>query len=223
MDNYFESPIFILGLPRSGTSLITGSLNICGAWTGTTFPGNSDNPKGFFEHIVLREMVTKTILKRLGCDPLGVKKLPPIDYTVKNSNLKSIVYRILKEDGYNNDMPWIYKCPKLSLIWRFFWDAFPKSKWIVVKRNKQDIINSLLRTKFMNRHSTNHIFWENFIKEYNLRINKLKTSLTNFREINSVDIVEKNYTDFIDIIDWLGLTFKNKAIEQFISKSHFNI
>ena len=177
MSNYFDTPIFVLGLPRSGTSLIAGSLNICGAWIGTTFPGNSDNPKGFFEHIVLREKITKTILKRLECDPLGVRKLPPIDYKVTNSNLKKVIWKILKEDGYNDDMPWIYKCPKISLIWRFFWNAFPQAKWIIVTRNKQDVISSLLRTKFMNRHSTSHTYWENFIKEYDFRIKKFFNKL----------------------------------------------
>ena len=61
MFNYFDSPIFVLGLPRSGTSLITGSLNICGAWVGSTFSGDANNPEGFFEHIIIRENVTKNI------------------------------------------------------------------------------------------------------------------------------------------------------------------
>ena len=99
MYNYFDSPIFVLGLPRSGTSLITGSLSICGAWIGSTFPGDANNPEGFFEHITIRENVTKNILKQLlGCDPLGVRKLPPIKY---EKSFKKI----------NN----LYKCKKIVL------------------------------------------------------------------------------------------------------------
>lgn len=74
MQNYFNSPLFVLGLPRSGTSMIAGAISICGAWTGSTVPGGSpENPKGFFEHTVIREHVTKKILINIECDPLGVR------------------------------------------------------------------------------------------------------------------------------------------------------
>ena len=34
-----DKPIFVLGLARSGTSLIAGALKTCGAWLGRTVPG----------------------------------------------------------------------------------------------------------------------------------------------------------------------------------------
>ena len=223
MFNYFDSPIFVLGLPRSGTSLIAGSLNICGAWVGSTFPGDENNPEGFFEHKIIRENVTKNILKQLlGCDPLGVRKLPPIKYEVRDSNLKNIIWKILKDDGYEDNRSWLYKCPKLSLTWQFFLDAFPNAKWVIVTRDHKSIIDSILRTNFMNQHSTDYVFWENFINQYNIRINELKNSTTNYKEIISSHIVEKNYISFIDIVNWLGLTFKKEAIEQFVYKPYYN-
>ena len=36
------------------------------------------------------------------------------------------------------------------------------------------------------------------------------------------DVVEKNYISFIDIVNWLGLTFKKEAIEQFVYKPYYN-
>ena len=75
----------------------------------------------------------------------------------------------------------------------------------------------------MNRHSADYIFWENLIKEYNIRINSLKIFSPNFREINSIDVVERNYISFIDIINWLSLIFKKEAIEEFVSKPYFTI
>lgn len=77
LNTHFERPIFVLGLPRSGTSLVAGLLGRCGVWTGTTVPGGPENRHGFYEHELLREKVVKQILSRAGFDPLGSEPLPP--------------------------------------------------------------------------------------------------------------------------------------------------
>ena len=76
---YFENPIFVTGLPRSGTSMVAGCLHQCGAWVGNTVAGGVGNEKGFFENIALREQLVKRLLTTMGCDPLGVKSLPQYD------------------------------------------------------------------------------------------------------------------------------------------------
>ena len=148
--------------------------------------------------------------------------MPPIDYEVRDSNLRNIIWKILKDDGYKDNVPWLYKCPKLSLTWRFFLDAFPNAKWIIVTRDYESIIDSILRTNFMNQNSIDYDFWKNFINQYNIRIIALKKSITNYKEIISSDVVEKNYIGFIDIVNWLGLTFKKEKIEQFVYKPYYH-
>jgi hypothetical protein len=74
----------------------------------------------------------------------------------------------------------------------------------------------------MIQHSTDYVFWENFINQYNIRINELKNSITNYKEITSLDVVEKNYISLIDIVNWLGLNFKKETIEQFVYKPYYN-
>lgn len=62
MDDLLDRPVLICGLPRSGTSLTAGILAICGLWLGRTVPGGgSENPKGFFENVFLRERINKQI------------------------------------------------------------------------------------------------------------------------------------------------------------------
>ena len=221
MTNFFDTPILITGIPRSGTSLIAGSTALCGVWKGSTAGATLDNPKGFFEHSVLRDVVERTLFNKLGWDP--VKKLPPVSYVVNSSNLKNIIWRILKDDGYKNNKPWLYKSPKASLIWRFYNEAFPKAKWIIVRRNEKNIINSLIRAKSVNFHSTDPVFWKSFLKKYNLRIEKLKKTISNYKEIHSLEIINKNYSNFIKITDWLGLTFEKEKIEKFVLKPYFQI
>lgn len=121
MQDYFSEPIFILGLPRSGTSMIAGSLGICGVWTGETVPACSvSNPKGFFEHTIIREQVIKKLLIQIGCDPLGVRKLPSVDIQGEIQGLTDIIKGILERGGYKNNQPWLYKDAKLTLLWPYF-------------------------------------------------------------------------------------------------------
>ncbi len=168
MTDYFNSPIFILGLPRSGTSMIAGALGICGAWTGTTVPGDkASNPKGFFEHVVIRERVIKSLLSYVGCDPLGVRKLPPVDLPGEVDGLADMIKTILEKDGYKFDRHWLYKDAKLTLLWPVFLKAFPDAKWLIVKRDEESFINSCLRTHFMKQHSVDRAFWKKFAEEYN--------------------------------------------------------
>ena len=218
MQDYFNTPIFILGLPRSGTSMIAGSLGICGAWTGSTVPGGgTENPKGFFEHATIREHVIKKILKDLGYDPLGVRKLPPVDLQIEVSGLAGILKSVIEKDGYKNDRPWLYKAVKLTLLWPMFRKAFPDANWLVVRRDEDEIIDSCLRTSFMKHHSQDRDFWKNFAREYHVRIDALIGSGANVLEISSPEVIGGNFDHFREVVTRLGLTFKEDELKEFIS------
>ena len=88
-----------------------------GVWTGTTVPGNEDNPKGYFEHVILREQVTKAILAAHGFDSLGIRPLPPRDFNPSiefnhSFTLRQAIDAIIRNDGYKSESNWLYKGPK---------------------------------------------------------------------------------------------------------------
>ncbi|MCP3850092.1 MAG: hypothetical protein GY694_07640 [Gammaproteobacteria bacterium] len=223
MKNYFSSPIFILGLPRSGTSMIAGTLGICGAWTGSTVPCSSPvNPRGFFEHTLIREHVTKKILTRLGCDPLGVRKLPPVSLDGDIPNLADVIYEIIQKDGYKHDVPWLYKDAKLTLIWPLYKKAFPGAIWLVVRRDEEGFINSCLRTDFMKQHSQNRKFWKKFAQEYEIRINALKESGATVLEIYSPDVIKGDVENLKELISQLSLVYREKALKEFITPAYWH-
>jgi len=223
MQDYFNSPIFVLGLPRSGTSMIAGSLGICGAWTGSTVPGGGpENPKGYFEHTVIREHVTKKILTNLGCDPLGVRNLPPIDLQIEVPRLAQVIQEILERDGYKHDNPWLLKDAKLTLLWPIYKRAFPGATWLVVRRDEEGFINSCLRTYFMKQHSQNRDFWKKFAEEYRLRINALINSGANVLEISSPDVVNGQFENLKEVVSRLGLTYREKELKEFISPAYWH-
>lgn len=215
-EKFLKRPILITGLPRSGTSLTAGLLDICGAWSGTTVPGSKDNVKGFFEHSMLRETVNKALLSRIDCDPLGVKKLPPHELPPIN-NFKETVTDIILNDGYNGKKPWMFKDAKLLLLWPYYKEYFPSATWIVVKRDRDEIIDSCLRTGFMKQHSEDRAYWERWAKDYEDRIERLKASGVKYHEIWAKDIVKPESRDVLrQLIKKLKLKWNEDKVSEFI-------
>lgn len=202
--------------------MVAGALGICGTWTGSTVPAGPENPKGYFEHITIRQQVTKQILIRLGCDPSGVRKLPPIDFHAELPWLPDIIREIIETDGYLHDMPWLYKDPKLALLWPIYRKAFPDATWLVVNRDTEESIDSCLRTYFMKAHTQNRDFWKAFAEEYLKRIDALKASGARVLEISSPDIINGNLESLEKLAPMLNLTYREKELRAFISPDYWH-
>jgi len=223
VSTYIDAPIFVLGLPRSGTSMVAGCLIIGGAWAGTTVVGGEEsNPRGFFEHIYIRERVVKRILEQAQCDPLGVAPLPSFDKNLRISGLATRIATALAVDGYRNDKPWLYKDAKLTLLWSAFAHAFPKARWVIVTRDKASIIDSCLRTPFMNQHSQEPSFWKNYVHEYRVRLNLLQESGMEHHEISADRIICGDFSSLRDLTRKLGLTFKESEVREFVTPRYWH-
>jgi hypothetical protein len=201
----FEAPIFVLGLPRSGTSLVAGLLAQCGVWTGTTVPAGPENPRGFYEHVLLRDRVVKGILARAGFDPLGARRLPPVDRAIEVPGLAELVRGLLELDGYRHDRPWLYKDPKLTLLWPTFRTAFPGARWIVVRRDVQAVIRSCLQVPFLRQHSGDLRFWEGFVAAYQERLQHLLDSGVECHELQSEAVAAGKLDELERVLGALGL------------------
>ncbi|MGB0684551.1 MAG: sulfotransferase [Magnetovibrionaceae bacterium] len=204
-------PILITGLPRSGTSLVTGLLGTAGLWLGRTVPGGSENPTGFFEHEALREQVQKRILKRLGGDAGGVRRLPRLDSLPELPALKSHVEDLLAKDGWTPDRRWGFKDAKLSLTWPIWHRAFPEALWVIVRRPRAAVIQSCLRTSFMKEHSTDPAFWDSFVDAYLKRLEALKRSDARWVEVFADDAAEGRFAALEDIARRAGLSWDEQA------------
>ncbi|GAG35092.1 unnamed protein product, partial [marine sediment metagenome] len=93
--------VLVLGIPRSGTSAVSGLLNILGVYFGDNLINPSEaNPKGFYEHVNLNTMHVY-ILSAIGTSwrDLKIPKLP-IDWP-ENDRLKKYsdnIRNIIKAD-----------------------------------------------------------------------------------------------------------------------------
>jgi len=214
---YYSKPIFITGLPRSGTSMVAGCIERCGVWAGNTVAGGVGNPKGFYENILLREKLTKPLLTSLGCDPLGVKTLPDFNQVPAVKGLSEAFQGLLQADNYSGNQPWMYKDAKLTLLWPLYAQVFPDARWVIVRRNSEAIIASCMRTHFMAHHSQSIAFWRDFVAQYQLRLNALLASNFKVFEISADSLIRDNSVEFLTLADALDLSVNLNAIKDFVS------
>ena len=216
IDN-FRSPIFVVGVPRSRTSMTTAIISLCGAWCGNNFyqPDHA-NPKGYYEHRGIKDKILKPLLAEAGFDPLGQNPLPPRDFPkdAYPDDLAGSVYDIIGQDEYDGS-PWIYKDTKMLLCWQVWHRAFPDAKWVMVRRDQDDIINSCLRTNFMTAYNSRD-GWAGFITEHLQRFQDMKNAGIELYEISSDDIVQGNFNNLRNMIKWLGFEWNERAIKDFI-------
>ncbi len=216
-------PIFVLGIPRSGTSMIAGALHLCGAWVGETFSGGPDNPEGFFENIALREHVLKPLLRLQGADPLGVRSLPNRDHLTPHPELKRQTLKHLVHEGYTGgEQAWLYKDCKLSLLWPLWRDAFPEARWVIVRRPVEDIVRSCLRTQFMNQHSFDPEYWRRWIGDYARSLEALKSSGVWWREIDAHSSVVTDLDPIRSLVMDLGMSWNEDAVRAFVKPQHWH-
>jgi len=147
MNTKMPEPILITGCARSGTSLVAGMINKCGAFGGNMSGPNKNNAKGMFENAHIRNLLMKPYLREIGVDPLCQYPLPDINKLTIPSNWKQEVEKVMTDEGYWHG-PWMYKGAKMCLTWKMWHHAFPHAKWIIVRRRTGDIVNSCLRTGF---------------------------------------------------------------------------
>jgi len=216
-----KDPILITGCARSGTSLTAGIINICGAFGGELSGPSRFNRKGMFENRVIRNLIVKPYLKRSGLDRMGQLPLPDINNLKPFSNLKDEVENIIIKQNYKSG-PWFYKGAKVCLLWPLWDDAFPNAKWVIVRRNSNDIINSCLRTPFM-RAYTEVEGWQIWVDEHLKRFNEMQEADLNIIEVWPEQMIkENNYKPTKEMINSLGLNWKEKEVKEFVSPNLWN-
>ncbi len=134
----------IAGMHRSGTSMLTRILNICGLYLGPKEdlqPPGEDNPDGFWENLKFQKL-NKEILYYLGggwdCPPkIGDDRLR----TQEIQNFRDRAIALVNE--FKGKEPWGWKDPRNSLLIRFWKEIIPNLKVVLSVRNPLDVAASL--------------------------------------------------------------------------------
>lgn len=224
--DFFDAPIFIVGAARSGTSMVAGLFNRAGVWLGETVKGSPENPAGYFENQRLREGLTKVLMASSGYDRNGRDPLPPETMELPGVDIYPLVKDIIDSDGYLYHVPWGLKECKLALMWKAWHRAFPKARWILVDRNTPDIIQSCMRTSFMNipkSANRDEEFWRVWIERYRKGMGELRADPDiEYYDVDSDEIMAGNYDKLLYAIDACGLRFSEERIRKFVKPEYWN-
>ena len=111
-----KQAVIVLGMHRSGTSLLAGICNFLGADLGAELiPAAEDNPRGFWEN---REVVEfhDEVLKKLNRNWDSVLPVPKdwwqsADFVAEENRLSGLLDRL-----FSTDEIWAVKDPRLCLL-----------------------------------------------------------------------------------------------------------
>lgn len=222
MNESLPSPILITGCARSGTSMIAGVINICGAFGGNMSGPNRNNQKGMFENHRIRNDVVKSYYRKIEVDSLGQYPLPDVDNLLIPTDWRRRVEQIIIQQGYSGG-PWMYKGAKMCQHWPVWHYAFPNAKWIIVRRKTSDIIRSCKKTSFMRAFirpenqqkvgvKTEDEGWLWWVRQHEQRFNEMITEGLNAKIIWPERMVNGDYEQMYETIEWLGLEWKSEVL-----------
>lgn len=146
-----RAAIFILGMHRSGTSALAGTLLHLGVALGEELlPPAPDNPKGFFENQrILR--VHDTLLKELNSAWYDMRPLP-LDWeqTSAASAARSALGEFTREE-FSETPLWGIKDPRLSRVLPLWIDILRDEtpKAVMLLRDPREVAASLMRRDAM--------------------------------------------------------------------------
>ena len=219
-----KDPILITGAARSGTSMIAGIINICGAFGGNMSGPNSSNQKGMFENAIIRNNIVKPYFRQIGVDPLGQYPIPNVNDMIIPRDWKARVEAVMHGQGYTGG-PWMYKGAKMCLHWPVWHYAFPNAKWIIVRRRTGDIVQSCMKTGFMkafNNQANQQAVgvkdaqegWLWWVRQHIDRFVEMieDENGPNCKQIWPHRMVDGDYQQLYETVEWLGLEWTTEVL-----------
>lgn len=198
-------PIIVYGPARSGTSLITGIIHLCGAWVGPYRKNEKLNPKGSFELQGFKTVLT---------DKMSVD--------TNSVTIREIMAEYIENIGYPGG-PWVLKV-KDSLHWIFKKGFSPK--WVLVWRKQGAILQSQERS-YITKNKEPGFFdkaieTEKIISKHKYMSDMYNEDPENVFNIWPEKIIKGNYRDLENMINWLGLSFNYSKIKDFIDPAFWH-
>jgi len=143
------SPIIVTGCPRSGASMVSEAIRLCGAFSGTV------SNRQMFSNERIKTGLVMPYLRSQKVDEHGQFPLHAKGLEIP-SNWKTHVEEIIEFEGYKKG-PWLYKDSQATMMWPIWDYAYPDAKWVIVRRRTGDIIQSCLKTSYMKAFSLSSV------------------------------------------------------------------
>ena len=197
-----NTPIFVTGAPRSGKTMIAGVLRISGAYFGTV-----DN---MLENIPLTRELVEPYMQQQKIYPFAHRGLQNSRELQIPKNWGEQVENIVMDDGYNEG-EWAYKTSKIAATWPAWAYAFPKARYVLVRRRPGDIVKSCVKTGYLKEHDTEE-GWLQMVKAYEDKLVEMIYEGLNCKIIWPHRMVNGDYEQLYELLDWLGLPWKSEIL-----------
>jgi hypothetical protein len=219
----YNAPILITGCPRSGTSMVAGVFNICGVFKGMVDRMN--------ENVPIREVHIKNYLRKIGFDANGIYPIAenyPMGYCPEYWGEE---FHIEMQKQGNNGT-WFYKDNRITILWQLFNAAFPNAVWVIVRRNKNDILESCRKTGSMRTFNSVDVCNELQIKtqeegwswvegQYVNRFTQIKKNARNVFEVWPEKFMDNNYSEIKNVLSFCNLEWKEEEVRNYIEPKIF--
>lgn len=210
--------VCVLGMHRSGTSLVTHLLNICGVYLGDEkelLSGCLDNKKGHWENREIMQINDKILQIFEG----SWDKPPIFPKNWENDERLDELYKKAQAliDKMNQESNvWGFKDPRTCLTLPFWQKIIPDMKYIILIRNPKEVADSLYKRNGINISDglLLYLSYWNSILKYTNKENRCFALFDNY--------FSDWETELKKILDCAGLEFDFKdkeKIEEFISPS----
>lgn len=205
-------PIILTGTERSGIPLVTKVLKDAGVYVSTLENWQARS----FNKTPHTNLVSR-VLDRLDYD---VKGRFPIttNFRAGHKLVRSFQFTVektLSVEAKLNDSLWLYADHRSLLIWDLWSKAYPDAVWLVVRRDDSAIINSCMKTEWMDMFNRSVIRdaigvntaregWEWWLRQYNTLISDLMASAAFVFEVWP-DRLQTDNQHLQDLLDYCGV------------------
>ncbi|MFC1746970.1 sulfotransferase family protein [Candidatus Neomarinimicrobiota bacterium] len=164
---------------RSGTSMVTRMLNICGLYLGreeSIMPPQPDNPAGYWENLDIVD-INDEVLRFLGG---GWDLQPkPVDANwPRNPQLAGLREQAeVAINSFSNSARWGFKDPRLSLTLPFWQILIPNLRVIICLRHPHEITRSLMKRNGLSPANCAHLWlvYNQTVLSYTKEANRIVT------------------------------------------------
>ncbi|NRR91017.1 sulfotransferase [Winogradskyella undariae] len=169
--------LLIVGMHRSGTSLVSQWINACGLNLGDELHAASQyNIKGYYEDLDFLNF-HKKVLNEINSDPSGHESLDKIDNIILKDDHLDEIRGIISEKSLKREQ-WGWKEPRTCLFLKYYLEIIDNPKFLVVYRDVTSVVNSLMKRQqkipvmrkgrnFLLNYICNRPKKREYIKDYN--------------------------------------------------------
>lgn len=215
--NEIDQMVFVATLPRSGSSLDCGILEVCGAFGGKTIGCVPANPKGIFESRGLNNLLLRPILDEMEIrNPHGLLMVhksggPPRELF---TDFKQDLSYGLNKEGYKGGVAY-FKNGIYTFMFNRINELFPNAIWVLPYRNANSVIASVKRInpdKPLDKIKRD-------IKDYRFMYDHISREAGDRAFIiDNDELMAGEFGQIKSVIERIGLTWNNEAVMEWVEQ-----